>query len=143
MARNDSTRTKQLSANLRSALVTAALVGTLGGWVAFGSQQAATTATDTTAAVAVVQVATRSGEFSLGKPGRETLYTRVDREARYKAKAFIDTAIYRGGDLTYVWLHKWLATFGSRMVFVAGIGIAIAMSLGAWQVIRAQRRLPD
>lgn len=93
--------------------------------------------------VAVVQVATRSGEFSLGKPGRETLYTRVDRESRYKAKAFIDTAIYRGGDLTYVWLHKWLATFGSRMVFLAGVGIAIAMSLSAWQVIRAQRRLPD
>ena len=93
--------------------------------------------------VAVVQIATRSGEFSLSKPGRETLYTRVDREARYKAKAFIDTAIYRSGDLTYVWLHKWLATFGSRMVFVAGIGIAIAMSLSAWQVIRAQRRLPD
>lgn len=93
--------------------------------------------------VAAVQIATRSGEFSLGKPGRETLYTRVDREARYKAKAFIDTAVYRGGDLTYVWLHKWLATFGSRMVFAAGIGIAIAMSLSAWQVIRAQRKLPQ
>ena len=60
MARNDSTRTKQLSANLRSALVTAALVGTLGGWVAFGSQQAATTAADTMAAVAVAQVADTS-----------------------------------------------------------------------------------
>ncbi len=93
--------------------------------------------------VAVVQVATRSGEFSLGKPARETLYTRVDREARYKAKAFIDTAIYRGGDVTYVWLHKWLATFGSRMVFAAGIAIAIGMSISAWQVIRAQRRLPN
>ena len=93
--------------------------------------------------VAAVQIATRSGEFSLGKPGRETLYTRVDREARYKAKAFIDTAVYRGGDLTYVWLHKWLATFGSRVVFAAGIGIAIAMTLSAWQVIRAQRKLPQ
>lgn len=93
--------------------------------------------------VAAVQIATRSGEFSLGKPGRETLYTRVDREARYKAKAFIDTAVYRGGDLTYVWLHKWLAMFGSRVVFAAGIGIAIAMSLSAWQVIRAQRKLPQ
>lgn len=92
--------------------------------------------------VAMVQIATRSGEFSLGKPARETLYTRVDRESRYKAKAFIDTAVYRGGDLTYVWLHKWLATFGSRMVFVAGIAIAVGMSVSAWQVIRAQRRLP-
>lgn len=91
----------------------------------------------------IVQVVTRSSEFALGKPGRETLYTRVDRESRYKAKAFIDTAVYRAGDVTYVWLHKWLAMFGSRVVFAAGIGIALAMSLSAWQVIRAQRRLPQ
>lgn len=93
--------------------------------------------------IAAVQIATRSGEFSLSKPGRETLYTRVDREARYKAKAFIDTAVYRSGDLTYVWLHKWLAAFGSRTVFLAGIAIAIGMTLSAWQVIRAQRKLPE
>jgi AAA family ATP:ADP antiporter len=92
--------------------------------------------------VAIVQVGTRAGEFSLGKPARETLYTRVDREARYKAKAFIDTAVYRAGDLTYVWLHKWLATFGSTVVFLAGTGIAAAMLLSVLQVIRAQRRLP-
>src|SRR5690606_28159577 len=63
--------------------------------------------------VAIVQVATRAGEFSLAKPARETLYTRVDRESRYKAKAVIDTAIYRGGDLTFAWVHKGLAVFGS------------------------------
>src|SRR3546814_9685005 len=45
--------------------------------------------------VAVVQVMTRAGEFSLMKPARETLYTRVSREARYKAKAAIDTVVYR------------------------------------------------
>src|SRR3546814_6298314 len=62
--------------------------------------------------VAVVQVMTRAGEFSLMKPARETLYTRVSREARYKAKAAIDTVVYRGGDLTFVWLHKLLVGFG-------------------------------
>ena len=71
--------------------------------------------------VAIVQVATRAGEFSLAKPGRETIYTRVDRESRYKAKAVIDTVVYRGGDLTFVWLHKALSAFGSRLVFVAGM----------------------
>ena len=93
--------------------------------------------------VALTQVATRSGEFALAKPGRETLYTRVQPEVRYKAKAFIDTAVYRGGDLTYVWLHKWLAAFGSRIVFLAGMLIAGGMLFSAWQVIRAQRRLPE
>jgi ATP:ADP antiporter, AAA family len=93
--------------------------------------------------IAITQVATRAGEFSLSKPSRETLYTRVDREARYKAKAFIDTAVYRSGDLTFVWLHKWLALFGSRIVFLAGVFIAGGMLLSAWQVIRAQRKLAE
>ena len=50
----------------------------------------------------VVQVVTRASEFSLAKPARETIYTRVEREARYKAKAVIDTVVYRGGDLSFV-----------------------------------------
>ena len=90
-----------------------------------------------------MQVVTRAGEFSLAKPARETLYTRVDRESRYKAKAVIDTVVYRGGDLTFVWVHKALAAFGSQVVFLAGIGVAAGMTFGAWRVIRAQRKLPD
>ncbi len=92
--------------------------------------------------VAIVQVMTRAGEFALAKPARETLYTRVDRESRYKAKAFIDTVVYRGGDLSFVWLHKALAAFGSGVVFLAGIVVALGMTFGAWRVVRAQRTLP-
>ena len=91
----------------------------------------------------VVQVATRASEFSLAKPARETLYTRVGREARYKAKAVIDTVIYRGGDLSFVWLHKLLSGFGSSVVFIAGVAVALGMSMGAWRVIREQRTLSD
>lgn len=93
--------------------------------------------------VAIVQIVTRASEFSLAKPARETLYTRVDREQRYKAKAVIDTAVYRGGDLTFVWLHKALAVLGSGMVFLAGLGIAVGMTYGAWRVVRAERTLPQ
>src|SRR5690606_30086300 len=93
--------------------------------------------------VALVQIVTRASEFSLAKPARETLYTRVDREERYKAKAVIDTAVYRGGDLTFVWVHKALAAFGSSMVFLAGLGIAVGMAIGAWRVVRAERTLPE
>jgi len=93
--------------------------------------------------VAVVQVFTRAGEFSLGKPARETIYTRVEREWRYKAKAVIDTFVYRGSDLSFVWLHKALAAFGSHIVFLAGVGIAGAMTFGAWRVVRTQRTLPS
>ena len=90
----------------------------------------------------VVQVMTRAGEFSLAKPARETVYTRVDVESRYKAKAFIDTAVYRGGDFTFVWLHKALASFGSTVVFLFGTGVALAMVVSAYGLVRSQRRLP-
>ncbi len=93
--------------------------------------------------VAVVQVTTRAGEFSLAKPARETLYTRIDRASRYKGKAVIDTAIYRGGDLSFAWLYKLLSVLGSKAVFLAGIGVALGLSFGAWRVIRAERRLPE
>ncbi|NYZ62491.1 NTP/NDP exchange transporter [Luteimonas deserti] len=93
--------------------------------------------------VATVQVLTRASEFSLAKPARETLYTRVDLESRYKAKAVIDTAVYRGSDVTFVWVHKALAMLGTKIVFLAGIGVAAGMLLGAWRVMRAERRLPE
>ena len=92
--------------------------------------------------VAMVQVVTRSSEFSVAKPARETIYTRVPREWRYKAGAAIDTVIYRGGDVTFVWVHKFMAAFGSRAVFAAGIGVAAMMLLSAWQVVKQERRLP-
>jgi ATP:ADP antiporter, AAA family len=92
--------------------------------------------------VAMVQVATRAGEFSLAKPARETLYTRMDREARYKAHAAIDTVVWRAGDLGFVWLHKLLAIGGSVTVFLAGIGVAGGLALSAWQVVRREREMP-
>ena len=91
--------------------------------------------------VAAVQIATRAGEFSLSKPARETLYTRVDRESRYKGKAFIDTAVYRGGDLTFSWIHKGLAAAGSTVVFAGGFLVAALMCLNAWRVIQIEKRM--
>jgi AAA family ATP:ADP antiporter len=89
-----------------------------------------------------VQVLTRAGEFSLSKPARETIYTRVDRAWRYKAKAAIDTVVYRAGDLAFVWLHKLLALGGSRMVFGVGVLVAAAFTWSAWRVGREQAKLP-
>jgi ATP:ADP antiporter, AAA family len=93
--------------------------------------------------IAVVQVMTRAGEFSIGKPARETIYTRVDRETRYKTKAFIDTAVYRGGDLSFAWIHKAVAGFGSSVVFLFGVFVAIGMAIGAWQVGKRQVHLKE
>ncbi|HEX5755402.1 MAG TPA: MFS transporter [Arenimonas sp.] len=92
--------------------------------------------------VAVVQVMTRAGEFSLAKPGRETIYTQVEREWRYKASAAIDTVVYRGGDLCFVWLHKLLSLGGSTLVFVAGAATAAAFGWSALRLLREHARLP-
>ncbi len=93
--------------------------------------------------IAVVQVVTRTGEFALAKPARETIYTRVGRQWRYKAGAAIDTVIYRGGDLTFGWLYKGLSVFGSKAVFGAGLLLAIGLTGGAWRLLRAAASLPD
>ena len=92
--------------------------------------------------VGVVQVVTRSNEFSLLKPGRETIYTRVDRQWRYKAGAAIDTAFFRGGEITFSWTYKVLSLFGSSVVFGAGFLAAVAMTFSAVRLLREQDKLP-
>jgi hypothetical protein len=54
----EKSRRQLLAMRLKSAIATAAIVGTIGGWVAFGTQPATTVAVADTAAVA--QVATSS-----------------------------------------------------------------------------------
>jgi AAA family ATP:ADP antiporter len=104
---------------------------------------AALTASPVPMLVAVVQIATRAGEFSLSKPARETLYTRVDRESRYKGKAVIDTVVYRGADLIFAWVHKFMMVFGSSAVFAVGFVIAGSMSLSAWRVIKTEQKIRE
>jgi AAA family ATP:ADP antiporter len=58
--------------------------------------------------VLILQVARRSGNYAITRPAREILYTAVDREARFKTKPIIDVAIYRGGDVFWIWLIAFL-----------------------------------
>ena len=92
--------------------------------------------------VAMVQVMTRASEFSLAKPARETIYTRVDRQWRYKAGAAIDTVVYRGADLTFAWVHKGLSLFGSNIVFIGGLVVAGAMTIAALGLLQEEKKLP-
>lgn len=82
------------------------------------------------AVVIAFGVARRVGEFAISKPAREALFTVVPREARYKAKNFIDTVVYRGGDALSGWLFAGL---GAAAVVAAGISAgwaALALYLG-------------
>ena len=57
---------------------------------------------------AAVQVAQRSLNYGVLGPAKEMLFTVVDRETKYKSKNFIDTAVYRGSDVTASWIFKGL-----------------------------------
>jgi len=92
--------------------------------------------------VAMTQIVTRAGEFALNKPARETIYTRASRQWRYKAGAAIDTVVYRGGDLSFVWVHKALSLFGTKLVFVGGIVLTLAFVLANLGILRAEKKLP-
>ncbi|MBD8524965.1 NTP/NDP exchange transporter [Pseudomarimonas arenosa] len=92
--------------------------------------------------VAIAQILTRASEFALAKPARETIYTRVDREWRYKSGAAIDTVIYRGGDLSFVWVHKFVSGFGSSAVFATGVLCALFMCVAGFGLWREQKKLP-
>lgn len=80
-----------------------------------------------------VMMVRRIGEYSITRPSRDTLYTVVTREEKYKAKSLIDTFIYRGGDATSASLHALLkSTFGLGVVGIAWCGAAIA---AVWALI--------
>jgi AAA family ATP:ADP antiporter len=80
----------------------------------------------------VVQVIYRAGRYGLTKPAREVLFTVVSREEKYKSKAFIDAAVYRGGDLVSGWIYAGLAFVG---LTVGPIAILAAPAAAVWAVI--------
>ncbi len=68
------------------------------------------------------------------------LFTRVDRETRFKAKPVIDIVAYRGGDMLMAWAFTGLTQgLGLGLAAVAAVGAGIAalwamvgIYLGRW-----------
>jgi AAA family ATP:ADP antiporter len=84
------------------------------------------------ATLVALQVVYRAGRYSIAKPSREVLFTVVDREERYKSKAFLDAAIYRGGDLVSGWTYAGLSFVG---LSIGAIALAAAPVAAIWAVI--------
>ena len=78
------------------------------------------------AALVAFQVLRRSSDYAVARPAREVLYTVVPREDRYKAKNFIDTAVYRAGDQVGAWSYALLAWLGLGTTEVAAVAIALS-----------------
>jgi AAA family ATP:ADP antiporter len=87
-----------------------------------------------------LQIIRRAGNYAVTRPAREMLFTRVDRETRFKAKPVIDIVAYRGGDMLMAWLFTGLTQglgLGLAAVAIVGAGIAglwtmVGIYLGRW-----------
>ena len=74
----------------------------------------------------VAQISRRVSNFGLSRPTREILFTSVSREDRYKAKNFIDTVVYRGGDQLGSWSYAGLLSSGLGIGGMAIVAIPIS-----------------
>lgn len=91
----------------------------------------------------------RAVQRGIMRPARETLFTVVARADRYKAKAFIDTFVYRTGDVVGAQTEGLLGRLGTGLAALAYFAIPLAMvwlALGVWlgyaqraQAARAER----
>lgn len=92
------------------------------------------------AVVVGLQIVRRAGNYAITRPAREMLFTRVDRETRFKAKPVIDIVAYRGGDTLTAWAFTGLTQgLGLGLGAVAIVGAVIAalwamvgVYLGRW-----------
>ncbi|HEX8824846.1 MAG TPA: MFS transporter [Archangium sp.] len=85
-----------------------------------------------------------ASHYAFERPGREVLFTSVDREAKYKSKNFIDTVVYRASDTLSAWLNTGLAGLGLGLV---GLSLAAVPVAGLWLGVslwlaRYQQRVP-
>jgi AAA family ATP:ADP antiporter len=106
------------------------------GFIALGSTPVSIALT----ALLIVRVLYDSCRHALAKPAREVLFTRLSREQRYKSKAFIDAAVYRGGDLLSSWIYAGFAALGmtAGAIALAAAPVAVAWALLGWQLGRIE-----
>lgn len=84
----------------------------------------------TFAMLAGLMIVRRIGEYAFVRPGREMLFAPLDAQSKYKAKNFIDTVVYRGGDAVSGWAKSLLDLLGQGVLLVALIGAACAALWG-------------
>jgi AAA family ATP:ADP antiporter len=96
------------------------------------------------AALIALEATFRAVQRGVMRPARETLFTIVPRTDRYKAKAFIDTFVYRTGDVIGAQTEGLLGQLGMGLAALASFAVPLAMvwmALGLW-LGYAQRAAP-
>lgn len=84
------------------------------------------------AVVALLTIVRRGLGFGFSKPTSDMLYSVVTPEEKYKTKNFIDTAIYRGGDLIGTWTVKAMMATG---LGISGVSLLMLPFAALWAVV--------
>ncbi len=79
--------------------------------------------------IIILQVVRRAGNYAIMRPAREMLFVVVSKDEKYKTKNFIDTAVYRGGDVVSSWVYTGLRGLGMNLAAIALIAVPVA---GIW-----------
>ncbi len=89
----------------------------------------------TLAVLIVFGVLRRIGEFTISKPARETLFNALFADEKYKAKNFMDTAVYRAGDMASGWIFTGLQQAGIALAGISFLSVplsAVWAGTGLW-----------
>jgi len=98
-------------------------------------------AIEPTLLVIAIFTATRRGVgFSFAKPSTDMLYSVVTPEEKYKTKNFIDTSVYRAGDVISSWSLKPILGLGIPMVSAIMLPFALVWATIAFWLGRDYRR---
>ncbi len=98
-------------------------------------------AAPTVTVIVVFTVLRRAVNFAVAGPTRETLYTVIPRDQKYKAKNFVDTFVYRAGDQLGAWSYQGLVVLGLATTGIAFATVPLALAwvtLGYWLGRRQQ-----
>ena len=86
-----------------------------------------------------VMVVRRGFHYAVDRPARELLYIPLSADAKYKAKAFVDTFVFRAGDFLGVWAPTALGALGVAVAPVA-FGLSTGWLVAGWGLGRVQAR---
>jgi ATP:ADP antiporter, AAA family len=86
--------------------------------------------------VALVLIITRALSHSMIQPARETLYTLVPRDLRYKGKNAVETVVWRAGDVVSLLLINASRALGVNVIGFGVISAILAATSGliGWRV---------
>jgi ATP:ADP antiporter, AAA family len=102
-------------------------------------------AVGTLAALVAFDATFRAVQRAIMRPARETLFTVVSREDKYKSKAFIDTFVYRGGDAVGAQVEGVLGRIGLGLAALATFAVPLAIvwaGLGIWLGLQQRSLAP-